>query len=115
MGEAALPYVLDGAVARLFPGAARSLACGPGRLGRGGVPETVLFDAGSGIGGADLFAVFWRDEASHMDWLTDFLCDPEMDHTLEVLAAPPVEDEEPAELYSRRDLTTLGSDVIDNY
>jgi hypothetical protein len=34
---------------------------------------------------------------------------------LESLASPPEEDEEPEEMYARSQLTTLGSDIVDDY
>jgi hypothetical protein len=115
MADLRLPYVLDGVLARLMPGDRRSLAIGPGRLGRGGAAEAVLFDAGATIWTTDLFAGFWRDEASDMDWLGDFLCDKAMDNFIETLASPPAEEDEPEEMYAKAQLTTLGSDVVDDY
>ena len=115
MRDAILPFRLDGAVARLFQGDAASLAVGPGWLGRGGAAGVMLFSAGHGIWTDDLFAGFWRDDAGAMDWRTDFKCDPAFDHMLAILAAPPEEDEEPEEMYARNQLSTLGSDIVDDY
>jgi hypothetical protein len=115
MSDARLPFRLDGPMARLFPGACASLAIGPGWLGRGGPAAVMLFSAGDAIWTHDLFAGFWRDEADGMDWRTDFKCDPAFDHMLESLASPPEEDEEPEEMYARSQLTTLGSDIVDDY
>jgi hypothetical protein len=114
MADVGLPYVLDGSLARLMPAGARSLAAGPGRLGRGGAAAAVLFDAGAEIGGQDLFAGFWRDEATDMDWLEDFLCDAATDDFFDKLAHPPAPEEEPEEMYAKAQLTTLGSDVVDD-
>jgi hypothetical protein len=64
----------------------------------------------------DLVAGFWRDEAGDMDWLEDFVCDPHLMEMIGVLLAPEVEEEEEEEIhYSKRDLTTFGSDVIEKY
>ena len=90
-----------------------SIAPGPGALGRGGVASAVQFAAGSGVYNLDLFAAFWADEAPGLDWLRHFLCDPAMDTFLERLAHPPEEEEEPDILYTRSQLTTLGSEVMD--
>ena len=113
MVEAA--YALNGPTVRLTPARDASLARGPGQLGRDGVPGAVLFHAGGGIVGLDLFAAFWREEALAMDWLVDFLCDPEMDALIAVLSNPAEEEDEEEILYSKRQLTTLGSEVMDEY
>ncbi len=114
MTEMGQPYEVIGAQARLVPGRAGSLAVGPGRLGRGGAAAVVVFDAAAKIASQDLFAGFWRDEATDMDWLGDFLCDTAMDEFFERLANPPAEEEEPEEMYARAQLTTLGSEVVDD-
>jgi hypothetical protein len=110
----AVPVKLDGPKVQLFPGFAQSRAVSsPARLAQDDVAEHFLFDAGGAIQSIDLFAGFWREEAVDMDWLEDFLCDVQLQQTIEVLMAPPEEEEEVEEMYSRRDLTTLGSEVID--
>ena len=108
------PYVLDGLIARLAPARGASLAFGPGQRGRdaGG---SILFAAGTGIWTLDLLPAFWRDELPGMDWFRDFLCDPEMDEFLAHLANPPPEEEEPEMMYSKSQLATVGSDVMDDY
>ena len=108
------PYRLDGVVARLSPAVGASLASGPGQRGReaGG---SILFAAGAAIDTQDLFAAFWRDELPGMNWFTDFLCDEEVDSLLYCLANPPTEDEEAEILYSKAQLATVGSDVIEVY
>jgi hypothetical protein len=87
-----------------------------GRLGRSSDAEKMLFDAGRSIFSVDLFAGFWRDEASDMDWLEDFLCDPATDEMFEILVLPETDEEEPEEEihYDRRALVTLGSDVVED-
>jgi len=110
----AVPVKLDGPVVQLFPGFAQSRAVSsPARIGQDDVAEHFLFDAGGAIQTTDLFAGFWRNDAVDMDWLEDFLCDVQLQRTIEVLMAPPEEEEEVEEIYSRRDLTTLGSEVVD--
>ncbi len=109
-------FVLDGLAARLTPGAGRSLATGPGQLGRGGAAASAVWHAAIGIDSQDLVAGFFEDEAGHIDWLKGYLCDPEMDRMVEVLAAPPKqEDEEAEELFSRASMNTLEADLQDEY
>ena len=110
-----LAALFDGPNVRLAPAPGRSLARGPGQLGRDGVPGAVLFDAGRGIFGLDLIAAFWREEATGMDWLADFLRDAEMDALVSALSKPQEDEEEEEILYSKRQLVTLGSDVMDEY
>ncbi len=109
-----VPYVLDGLVARLSPALGASLALGPGQRGRdaGG---SILFAAGAGIWTVDLLESFWRDELPGMNWFADFLCDPATDEFLATLANPPAEEEEPEMMYSKSQLATVGSDVMDEY
>ena len=80
-----------------------------------GVPAEILFDAGRGIFSLDLLPAFWREEATQLDWLTHFLCDPAFDLLLAHLANPPEEDLEADVMFSRSQLATLGSDVMDQY
>ncbi len=85
----------------------------PMRCTPGGASATT-FEAGGTIRTLDLFAAFWRDEAPAMDWLRHFLCDPATDALVERLANPPEDaDEEDEILYSRSQLATLGSEIID--
>ena len=109
-----LPYAVDGLLTRLAPAAGASLACGPGQRGRdaGG---SILFAAGAGIYRLDLFAAFWRDEPPRMNWFTDFLCDAEMDAFLFRLANPPPEEQEAEMMYSKSQLATVGSDVMEQF
>ena len=89
------------------------IAPAPGAVGRGGIAAVVLFAAGNGIYTLDLFTAYWADEAPGLDWLRDFLCDPATDAFLDRLARPPDEEDEPEILYTRSQLVTLGSEVID--
>ncbi len=112
---AAVPVRVDGPTIKLFPGFSRSLAVsGPARLSQNILAEQLVFDAGRSIRQIDLFRLFWRDEAIEMDWLEDFLCNPDMERFIQTLLNPPPEEEEAEELYSKRDLSTLGSDVVDD-
>ena len=115
MAAADLAFATEGARVTLRSAPGVSLVPGPGRFGRLGASGSMLFEAGAGIYGLDLFAAFWRDETAAMDWLRDFLCDPEMDLLIEQLANPPEEEEEAELLYSRSQLATLGSEVMDEY
>ena len=115
LGAVAGTASFDGAVVRLICGAGRSLAPAPGQPGRDGVAGAILFEAGRGIFGLDLFTAFWGHEAAGMDWLADFLCDPEMDALISALSKPEEHEEEEEILYSKRQLVTLGSDVMDEY
>jgi hypothetical protein len=95
-----------------------ALAQGPGCLGRGGAASALLFLAGASMRDMDLLAVFWGEEAPGLDWLLHYLRDPAMDALLARLARPPEQDfdEEPEDeeiVYSRSQLTTLGSEVVD--
>jgi hypothetical protein len=87
-----------------------------GRKGRNSEAEDMVFDAGGAMRSEDLFAGFWRDEAGDMDWLEDFVCDPHMVELIGLLLAPEEDEEEEQEIhYSKRDLATFGSDVIEKY
>ena len=109
-----VPYSLDGVVARLSPAKDASLAFGPGQRGPQAA-ASILFAAGAGMMTLDLFAAFWRDELPRMDWFADFLCDREMDEFLFRLANPLPEEEEPEMMYSKAQLATVGSDVMQDY
>ncbi len=108
-------YVLDGAAARLNPGIGRSLATGPGQLGRAGAAGVVVWNASTDIVPQDLIAGFWRDEAGQIDWLTGYLCDAETIEVFEVLGQPERPFDEPEELYSRASMNTLESDPQAEY
>ena len=109
-----VPFVLDGMAARRAPARGASLALGPGQRGRD-PGACILFDAGAAIATQDLFAAFWRDELPVMDWFDDFLCDEAMDVFLARLANPPPEEEEPEMMYSKSQLATVGSDVMEQF
>ncbi len=113
MKAAHLPYVLDGASALLAPGPRRSLALGPGQVGRGGVASLAVWDASGAIWDRDLFAAFWEYDAGQIDWLAGFLCDQAMIDWFEELANPPEAEEEPEELFARASMNTLESTVDD--
>ena len=108
-----LAYAVDGVVARLVPDGRRSLACGPGQLGRGGAAASAVWDAGGGIWGMDLFAAFWAYDAGQIDWLGGFLCDRSVSDWFAALADPPEAEEEPEELFARASMNTLESTVTD--
>jgi len=116
MSGGGAPMAFEGETVRLFAGFAwwRAMTQA-GRLGGSSDAENVLFDAGRSIFSADLFAGFWRDEAGGMDWLDDFLCDPATDEMFETLVLPEIDEEEPEEdiHFSRSELATLGSDVVE--
>ncbi len=111
MSGAPLPFVLDGVTARLFPGLCRSLARGPGQMGRGGAAGLAVWDAGGGLAGLDLLAQFWEYDAGQIDWLTGFLCDPVTIAWFAALADPPEAEEEAEELFARASMNTLESTV----
>ena len=93
-----------------FPSTVASGA--PGQLGREGVTNVLIFNAGASIRGADLVARFWAEEGGTLDWLDDFLRDPQMDL---IVRAPEVSDEEDEfedTEYVKGELTTLGSEEI---
>jgi hypothetical protein len=113
-----VPLALEGARVRLFPGFGWWRAVqGSGQFGRNADAEMMLFDAGSALLSQDLFAGFWRDEAMDLDWLGDFVRDPAMHGMIELLHGATEADEadDGEEMYSRRDLATLGSDMRDDY
>jgi hypothetical protein len=117
MSGGVAPMAFEGETVRLFAGFAWWRAMTQqGRLGRCSDAEKMLFDAGRSILSADLFAGFWRDEAVDMDWLEDFLCDPATDEMFETLVLPETDEEEPEEdiHYSRSQLATVGSDVVED-
>jgi len=114
MIEQRIPFALDGAIVRLFPGFARWRAVeAAARSGRDFETEQMLFDAGRSILSVDLFAGFWRDEAGDMDWLEDFLCDPAVERMVADLQSPPEEEEEAEALYTKTYLVTVGNDMSD--
>ncbi len=115
MKQAAHPFVLDGVVARLYPGPGRSLATGPGRLGRSGAAGNVLWQASDTIYDLDLFAGFWAFDAGQIDWLSGFLCDPATSEMFLRLAEPAADEEEPEEIYARASMNTLENDLQDEY
>ena len=110
MSGVALPFVVDGVTARLRPGPRRSLARGPGQVGREGAAAQAVWDAGAAVWALDLFAAFWDYDAGQIDWLDGFLCDQMMIDWFEDLAHPP---EEPEELFARASMNTLESTVDD--
>jgi hypothetical protein len=117
MSGAVVPMAFDGALVRLFPGFAWWQAMNAsGRKGWNSDAQYMVFDAGSAMRSGDLVAGFWRDEAGDMDWLEDFVCDPHLVDMIEVLQAPEEDEDEVEEIhYSKRELTTFGSDVIEKY
>ncbi len=115
MRQAPHPFVLDGVVARLYPGPTRSLALGPGCLGRAGAAGSVLWQASDHIHDLDLFAGFWAYDAGQIDWLSGFLCDPATSDMFLRLAEPAADEEEPEEIYARASMNTLENDLQDEY
>ena len=108
------PYRLDGATAELQPATGRSLAAGPGQVGRGGVQSIAVWCAGTAIWDMDLFATFLEEEALHIEWLSGFLCDEETTAWFDRLANPPEEEEEPEELFAKASMNTLGSENMND-
>ncbi len=102
----------DAPVRELF-GFPSTVASGaPGQLGRDGVTNVLIFNAGASIKGIDLVARFWAEESGTLDWLEDFLRDPQMDL---IVRAPDEADEDDAFEdieYVKGELTTLGSEEI---
>ncbi len=113
MTAPALPFLVDGVTARLDPAPQRSLALGPGHMGRGGAAGQAVWDAGRAVLDLDLFAAFWAHDAGQIDWLAGFLCDQAMIDWFDRLANPPEPEEEPEELYARASMNTLESTVAD--
>ena len=116
-GPAGRPQALRsgaaGASVRELYGFPSTVASGaPGQLGRDGVTNVLIFNAGASIKGIDLVARFWAEESGTLDWLDDFLRDPQMD--LIVRAADDSDDDEEFEdiEYVKGELTTLGSEEI---
>ncbi len=101
---------------RLFPGySALRVGGRAGRQGGEGEADIMLFAASRGIVSADLIAGFWRDDAATMDWLGDFLCDPDMERLIVDLRVPEEEEEEEeVAFYDRRGLATTGSEMDPN-
>ena len=113
MSARVLPFELEGETARLVPAPRRSLARGPGQLGREGAAGLAVWDAGGGIWERDLFAAFWDFDAGRIDWLSGFLCDQETTEWFEALANPPEAEEAPEEMFARASMNTLESSIED--
>ena len=84
----------------------------PGRLGSEDAAEALIFDAGVSIHRFDLMARFWAEDAASLDWLDDFLINPETDDMVRERDYEEEEYEEEVVHYSRADLTTLGSEFM---
>lgn len=84
----------------------------PGRLGSEDAAEALIFDAGVSIHRSDLLARFWAEDAASLDWLGDFLLDPETEDMVREREYDEEDVEEEVIHYSRADLTTLGSEFI---
>lgn len=102
-----------GALVRKLAGfPATVVSGGPGQLGREGVTNVLIFNAGASIKGIDLVARFWAEESGTLDWLDDFLRDPQMDLIMRAPEESDEEDEFEETEYVKGELTTLGSDEI---
>jgi hypothetical protein len=114
MSQQALPMACEGTRVRLLPGYAKlRIGARAGRQSGEEEADNMLFAAGRGIGASDLIAGFWRDEATSMDWLEDFLRDPDMARLILDLQEDNEEEEEVREEhYDRRGLCQFGADEI---
>jgi hypothetical protein len=99
-------------ISRLFGFPATVADSAPGLLGRGGIAGVMIFDAGSDLYARDLMARFWADEASVLDWLDNFLCDPKTDILVRQPEGFELEEEFEEVEYYKSELTTLGSEEI---
>jgi len=90
-----------------FPAALALL--GPGRLGRGGAVDVLLFDAAEGGLITDPISRFYAEEMGSLDWLTDYLCDTMASVMVEDLMNPQME-EEVEEDYTRAEMNQLETD-----
>ncbi len=84
----------------------------PGRLGSEDAAEALIFDAGVSIHRFDLMARFWAEDAASLDWLDDFLLNPETDDMVREREYEEEEEVEDVIHFSKADLTTLGSEFI---
>ncbi len=105
----------DRGTVRMVPGFARAAAlAGLNRPGRNVLAEQLLFDAARAIDAMDLFGPFLNEEVYGLDWLDHYLCDSAMSAFIAELQKPAEEEQRPEELFSKRNLATLGSDVMDD-
>jgi hypothetical protein len=83
---------------------------GPGRLGRGGAVDVLLFDAAEGGLVRDPIARFYAEEIGGLDWLEDYLCDHITSVMVEDLMKPELAEEEPEDDYTKAEMNRLETD-----
>jgi hypothetical protein len=116
MNEQTSLGVFEGTTVRMFAGFARWRAYQAAlRNDRDLAVEQMSFDAGKSIVSMDLFAGFWRNEATEMDWLGDFLCDPATNEMMAVLQEPEARDvwDEDEMVFTKSQLVTTGTEMAD--
>ncbi len=92
---------------RAFPSA---LAIrGPGQLGRAGTEGILIFDAGQDGSRADPILRFYAEDEAALDWLEDYLRDPDTTVMVHDLLDPEEPEEEPEEIFQKN--IVLGTDA----
>lgn len=85
---------------------------GPGQLGRDGTEGILIFNAGQGGRAIDLLKQFCDEEIAGLDWLEDYLRDPDTTHLVHDLLTPQEEDEEEEEFMLKNMVLSVEPDEV---
>jgi hypothetical protein len=82
---------------------------GPGQLGRAGTDGILIFDAGQNGSRADLILRFYAEDEAALDWLEDYLRDPDTTVMVHDLLEPEDDAEAFEEVFQKN--IVLGTDA----
>ncbi len=82
---------------------------GPGQLGRAGAESILIFDAGQDGCRADPIRRFYAEDEAALDWLEDYLRDPDTTVMVRDLLEPEDAEDEPEEVFQKN--IVLGTDA----